>query len=326
VTGLRRAEGEGGEEEEEEEEAALEARGAGGEGAVRGAAGASPGASEGAFAAQLTLGCDPSGLGPGCGGSEAPGHCASGALALRPLPLPPPGGSDLVRPADVGDGSGYVGAGRLSFLGAERGWADGVGVGAPAGPPLAATYRPPEASLEPPQAGDAALEAQALAQALAQAPGAPGEAPRVGAPPALAVSAPPAGAFGPSGGGGAEGAGGGGVGGGGGPLGAAAGAGAGGGGGASAGGASAAGAGSGGAPGAGGGGAGGVSWDGGNGTWGSRPRGLLLIGATEHAAAVTAIAVCQVRGGVRRGARWGRAGGRAGGRAEGATRRRLRLC
>jgi WD40 repeat protein len=61
------------------------------------------------------------------------------ASAVVPGTLPLPKGEDIVRPLDVGDGSGYIGSSRVSFLGVERGWRDGVGVGPAPGAPLIAT-------------------------------------------------------------------------------------------------------------------------------------------------------------------------------------------
>jgi len=55
-----------------------------------------------------------------------------GPMAVA-LPLPIPLTEDIARPPDVGDGSGYAGSGPTSFLGVERGWRDGVGVGPPVG-------------------------------------------------------------------------------------------------------------------------------------------------------------------------------------------------
>ena len=198
------------------------------------------------------------------GSSAMPVPCS---IPLVPVPIHPPQSDDIVRPSDVGDGSGYVGAGRVSFMGVERGWADGVGVGAPHGAPLAATYG---MTSEPPalptadyassgSRGDqdgVAAEGQGTRGAqlvsISTSAGSSGGSGLTssGQQPLTSSSSPGAQtSVGPASGSGV----------------------------------------------AGGGreGAGGISWDGGDGTNGSRPRGLLLCTASEHAAAVTALAVCQ---------------------------------
>lgn len=150
------------------------------------------------------------------------------ATSLVPVALPAPERTDLSRPYDVGDGSGYVGSGRVSFLGVEAGWHDGVGVGAPPGTALAGTI-----GIVPSSAGSGSRE-NGTYSVSAQAGSV--ESGPVGAG---SVSGSGAGATAQSGGAAAP-----------------------------------------------------PGWDGGAGTWGSRPRGLLLSTLDEHSASITALAVC----------------------------------
>jgi hypothetical protein len=67
-------------------------------------------------------------VGPGGHASAAAGVPLASSVVVVPIPMEIPGNEAISRPGDVGDASGYVGSGRISFVGVERGWRDGVGV------------------------------------------------------------------------------------------------------------------------------------------------------------------------------------------------------